>query len=135
MPARSVNVSDAPIINDDFSGAFKAGNGLRNLASWEQGLAEMKRLVKPGGRVLVLDFGKPENAVWRALYLSYLKAIVPLFGKVFLGESQTYSYILESLKHYLGQRTISETMDRMALKETKLCNLMGGIMCINYGKK
>ena len=45
------------------------GYGLRNLASWERGLEEMARVARPGGRLLALDFGKPENKAWRAVYL------------------------------------------------------------------
>ena len=109
--------------------------GLRNLASWEQGLSEMRRIAKFGGRVLVLDFGQPENLVWRALYLGYLKAIVPMFGKVFFGDTDTHSYILESLKHYPGQNAVADKMRDMGFKETKALNLLGGIMSINFGRK
>src|SRR5207247_664965 len=76
------------------------GYGLRNLASWETGLREMLRVAKPGGRLLVLDFGKPDNAVWRAIYFGYLRCFVPVFGKMFCGNSATHAYILESLQHY-----------------------------------
>ena len=54
--------------------------GLRNLADWERGLEEMWRVARPGGRLLVLDFGKPANAIWRRMYFSYLKRFVPWFG-------------------------------------------------------
>src|SRR5262249_37384016 len=56
------------------------GFGLRNLASWETGLSEMARVARPGGRLLVLDFGKPDNANWRAIYFGYLRLLVPVFG-------------------------------------------------------
>ena len=76
------------------------GYGLRNLSQWERGLEEMWRVAKPGARLLVLDFGKPDNAIWRGLYFSYLRLFVPLFGKLFCGDSDTHAYILESLKNY-----------------------------------
>jgi demethylmenaquinone methyltransferase/2-methoxy-6-polyprenyl-1,4-benzoquinol methylase len=111
------------------------GYGLRNLASWEQGLWEMRRVAKLGGRVLVLDFGQPENPAWRALYLAYLKVIVPLFGKIFFADADTHSYILESLKHYPGQNAVADKMRDMGFRETKTLDLLGGIMSINLGRK
>src|SRR5262245_16339753 len=83
------------------------GYGLRNLANWQRGLDEMLRIAKPGGRLLVLDFGKPRNSVWRALYFGYLRRMVPLFGKIFCGDAQTYAYILESLHHYPAQTGVA----------------------------
>src|SRR5207247_6548680 len=74
------------------------GYGLRNLASWEIGLNEMQRVAKPGGRLLVLDFGKPENNFWRKIYFGYLRWMVPIFGRIFCGDSQTHAYILQSLE-------------------------------------
>src|SRR5687767_11883938 len=76
------------------------GYGLRNLASWETGLREMYRVAKPGARLLALDFGKPDNRTWRSCYFAYLRWFVPVFGKLFSGDSATHAYILESLKKY-----------------------------------
>jgi len=109
--------------------------GLRNLASWEQGLWEIRRVAKVGGRVLVLDFGQPENLAWRALYFTYLQVVVPLFGKVFFADADTHSYILESLKHYPGQNAVANKMKDLGFTETKIFNLLGGMMSINLGIK
>jgi len=109
--------------------------GLRNLASVEQGLKEMLRVAKPGGRVLVLDFGKPENAFWRTIYFAYLRVCVPVFGKVFCGDSQAYAYILESLLHYPAQRGVEAKMRELGFEQVRTVNLLGGMMSINYGEK
>jgi demethylmenaquinone methyltransferase/2-methoxy-6-polyprenyl-1,4-benzoquinol methylase len=111
------------------------GYGLRNLASWEMGLQEMKRVAKPGGRLVILEFGKPDNAVWRAIYEAYLKLFSPALGLVFCGDSAAYSYILESLKHYPAQRVVGEKMREMGFENVRVINLLGGAMSINYGEK
>ena len=109
--------------------------GLRNLSDWQQGLREMCRLAKPGGRLLVLDFGKPDLLWWRRLYLSYLKWVVPRFGRIFFQDADTHGYIHESLLHYPAQRGVEAEMRSMGLEDVKVCNLMGGIMGINQGRR
>jgi demethylmenaquinone methyltransferase / 2-methoxy-6-polyprenyl-1,4-benzoquinol methylase len=109
--------------------------GLRNLTSWKQGLNEMLRVARPGGRLLVLDFGKPDNALWRSLYFAYLRWFVPLFGKVFCGDSQTHAYILESLQHYPAQHGVAGEMKALGCSDVRIVHLLGGVMSINYGRK
>ena len=111
------------------------GYGLRNLASWETGLEEMSRVTKRGGRLLVLDFGKPENAFWRGVYFGYLRWAVPVFGAVLCRDAQAYSYILESLMHYPAQRGVALKMQEMKCQEVTTINLLGGVMSISYGRK
>jgi demethylmenaquinone methyltransferase / 2-methoxy-6-polyprenyl-1,4-benzoquinol methylase len=111
------------------------GYGLRNLAQWSAGLQEMSRVTRPGGRVLVLDFGKPDNALWRALYFGYLKLFVPVLGLVFCGSASAYAYILESLKHYPAQHGVAAEMRKLGLLNVQIVNLLGGVMTINYGEK
>ena len=91
------------------------GYGLRNLANWETGLREMQRVANPGGRLVVLDFGKPDNALWRGLYFGYLKLFVPWLGRIFCGSAGAYAYILESLKHYPAQHAVAAKMRELGL--------------------
>jgi demethylmenaquinone methyltransferase / 2-methoxy-6-polyprenyl-1,4-benzoquinol methylase len=111
------------------------GYGLRNLARWETGLSEMRRVAKPGGRLLVLDFGKPENRVWRSLYFGYLRLFVPCLGRVFCGSASAYAYILESLKNYPAQQGVAAKMEELGLSRVRVIALLGGVMAINYGEK
>jgi demethylmenaquinone methyltransferase / 2-methoxy-6-polyprenyl-1,4-benzoquinol methylase len=118
---------------DDSFDLVTISYGLRNLADWELGLREMKRVIRPGGRILVLDFGKPDNDVWRGIYFEYLKWFVPLMGRFFCGDADTHGYILESLKHYAAQKGVAAKMEELQLTDVRIVNLMGGIMSINYG--
>ena len=111
------------------------GYGLRNLTSWERGVDEMYRVAKPGARLIVLDFGKPPNALWRTLYFTHLQLSVPLIGLLFCGNAQAYAYILESLKHYPAQLAVADKMRALNLKNVQVINLLGGAMAINYGEK
>ena len=111
------------------------GYGLRNLTSWERGLDEMFRVAKPGARLIVLDFGKPANALWRGLYFAHLKMSVPLMGWLFCGDASAYAYILESLKHYPAQLAVAEKMRALKLENVRVINLLGGAMAINCGEK
>jgi demethylmenaquinone methyltransferase / 2-methoxy-6-polyprenyl-1,4-benzoquinol methylase len=110
------------------------GYGLRNLASWEAGLQEMRRVTKPGGRILVLDFGKPDNAIWRNIYFAYLRLFVPCLGRVFAGSAAAYAYILESLHHYPAQHGVAAKMRELGLGNVRIVSLLGGVMSINYGE-
>ena len=111
------------------------GYGLRNLTSWEAGLVEMNRVAKPGARLVVLDFGKPPNAIWRTVYFAHLKISVPLLGWIFCGNAQAYAYILESLKHYPAQAGVAVKMRELNLANARVINRFGGAMAINYGEK
>lgn len=111
------------------------GYGLRNLADWKAGLNEMVRVARPGARLLVLDFGKPANALWRAVYFGYLKLFVPLLGLLFCRNAGAYGYILESLRHYPAQQGVAAHMRALGLTNVRIVNLLGGAMSINYGER
>ena len=105
--------------------------GLRNVADVDRALAEWRRVLRPGGRLVVLEFGKPPNAAWRWLYFQYLRWLVPVFGRVFCGDADTHGYILESLLRYPGQQGIDDRLRRLGFAPTMVMNLMGGAMSLN----
>jgi len=128
------DAQEAPFAENTFD-IVTVGYGLRNLTSWERGLEEMRRVARPGARIIVLDFGKPANAFWRAVYFTHLKMSVPLIGLLFCGDASAYAYILESLKHYPAQLAVAEKMRALKLANVRVINLLGGAMAINYGEK
>lgn len=111
------------------------GYGLRNLPSPVEGLREMGRVLQPGGRVGILDFGKPPNRFWQRLFFGYLWIAVPCFGRCFAGDAEAYAYILESLRHYPGQQEIARIMEREGFMNVRVLNLLGGTMAIHLGRR
>jgi demethylmenaquinone methyltransferase/2-methoxy-6-polyprenyl-1,4-benzoquinol methylase len=95
----------------------------------------MHRVAKPGARLVVLDFGKPANALWRGIYFAHLKCSVPLLGWIFCGNADAYAYILESLKQYPAQPAVAAKMRELKLVNVRVINFLGGAMAINYGEK
>jgi demethylmenaquinone methyltransferase/2-methoxy-6-polyprenyl-1,4-benzoquinol methylase len=128
------DAQETPFPDETFD-AVTVGYGLRNLASWEKGLEEMRRVAKPGGRLVVLDFGKPANERWRKIYFGHLRRTVPFIGKMFCGNADAYAYILESLEHFPAQEGVAEKMRELKLANVRVINLLGGAMAINYGEK
>ena len=114
--------------------AITVGYGLRNLADPGAGLAEMRRVLAPGGRAVILDFGKPRNPVAAALYQAFLHTMMPAVGLFFHGDADTYLYIPASLKRYPGQRGVAELMRRTGFTNVRYEDRFLGTMGINIGE-
>ena len=128
------NAEQLPFPDNSFD-VVTVGYGLRNLSNWETGVAEMVRVAKPGGRIISLDFGKPANGLWRAMYFTHLRCSVPVVGLLFCGRADAYAYIFESLKYYPAQWGVAEKMKGLKLTDVRIINFMGGAMAINFGQK
>lgn len=111
------------------------GYGLRNLADLERGLREILRVLRPGGKLLSLDFGKPASAVLRTLYFGYLRTVLPILGRVFCGDPDTYGYILASLREFPAQRGTRDLMQAEGFTACGCEEFCGGMMAINFGSK
>ncbi|MEI6341178.1 MAG: bifunctional demethylmenaquinone methyltransferase/2-methoxy-6-polyprenyl-1,4-benzoquinol methylase UbiE [Verrucomicrobiota bacterium] len=109
--------------------------GLRNVADIPRALAEWRRVLRPGGRLVVLEFGKPPGRAWRWFYFQYLQWVVPVFGRLFCGDADTHGYILESLLRYPGQRGIDEQLRALGFRDTRVVDLMGGAMSLNIATR
>lgn len=114
--------------------AITVGYGLRNLADPEAGLAEMRRVLAPGGRTVILDFGKPGNPVAAALYRAFLHTMMPAVGWLFHRDTETYLYIPASLERYPGQRGVADLMQRTGFVNVRFEERLLGTMGINVGE-
>lgn len=123
-----------PFADDAFE-TVSISYGLRNLADFERGLREMHRVAKPGARLLILDFGVPRFAPWRWAYFTYLKLALPVFGRIFTGDSAAYAYILESLKNYPAQAGVARLLGEIGCDDVRTINLLGGVMSIHCARK
>ena len=119
------------------AGSFDAvtmGYGLRNVVDPLGCLVEVRRILAPGGRVVVLDFGKPGHPVARALYGAFLQGAMPVVGWLFHGDPDTYRYIPESLARYPAQRGVRDLMERAGLADARYEDRFLGTMGLNVGE-
>jgi len=115
------------------SGAFDIVTiafGLRNLPDIPSALAEMVRVLRPGGRLLILEFALPVNALWRSLYLSYLKHVVPKLGALITGSRSAYEYLYRSVLAFPGPQELLPQLERAGLARPECFSLAGGIAMI-----
>ena len=114
--------------------AITVGYGLRNIADPQLALAEMRRVLAPGGRAVILDFGKPDNPVAAFLYKGYLRTMMPAVGWIFHRDPQTYSYIPDSLERYPAQRGVENLMREVGFVNVRFYNRLLGTMGLNVGE-
>jgi|TARA_B110000438_G_scaffold24053_2_gene22206 demethylmenaquinone methyltransferase/2-methoxy-6-polyprenyl-1,4-benzoquinol methylase len=108
--------------------------GLRNVTDKDSALASMNRVLKPGGRVLVLEFSKPKNQLVRKAYDAF-SSLWPKVGKLFTGDADSYRYLVESIRMHPDQDTLLEMMNNAGFVNCKYHNVMNGICAIHMGFK
>ena len=109
--------------------------GLRNLSNVESGLAELSRVLKPGGWVAVLEFSRPANAVLRPLFNVYFRKVLPWIGGVVSGSRNAYSYLPASVQKFPDQSQLSLLMEQAGFVQVGYENLTGGIAALHLGRR
>lgn len=136
--------SQIPLIEGDAlrlpfrSGSFDAVTiafGLRNLSSVGEGLAELHRVLKPGGWVAVLEFSTPSNVILRGLYGAYFRGVLPLIGGAISGSLSAYVYLPTSVQSFPDQRRLALLMEQAGYEQVGYQNLTGGIAALHIGRK
>ena len=123
---------DLPFDSHSFDGAI-ISFGLRNLTDLERGLAEMARVVKPGGAVINLDLGKPQGVVFPSAFRLFFRYIVPLIGQVLQNDRKAYTYLPESMNTYPSPDGISSLFESVGLADVTHIPLSGGSVALHKG--
>jgi demethylmenaquinone methyltransferase/2-methoxy-6-polyprenyl-1,4-benzoquinol methylase len=127
------NALELPYAADRFDAAT-VGFGARNFSDLDRGLAEMARVVKPGGRVVVLEITTPHKPPLSTFYSVWFDRIVPLIGRL-TGEDEAYTYLPSSVKRFPGPEGLAAAMERAGLREIRWILTAGGIIALHVGTK
>ncbi len=109
--------------------------GLRNVTDKDKAIASMFRILKPGGRLLVLEFSKPTSAGLSAVYDQYSFKLLPLMGKIVANDAESYKYLAESIRMHPDQETLKGMMQNAGFERCDYHNLTGGIVALHRGFK
>ncbi|MES2653854.1 MAG: bifunctional demethylmenaquinone methyltransferase/2-methoxy-6-polyprenyl-1,4-benzoquinol methylase UbiE [Bacteroidota bacterium] len=133
----SVQLGDSEGLNfeNDTFDAITVAFGVRNYENLEKGLADMLRVLKPNGKIVILEFSKPRKFPIKQGYNFYFKYITPFFGRLFSKDKQAYTYLPESVAAFPDGATFTALMEKVGYKNTKHRPLTFGISAIYTGIK
>lgn len=109
--------------------------GLRNVTDKYQALLEMQRVLRPAGRLLVLEFSKPASGLLSRAYDAYSFAVLPRLGKLVAGDADSYRYLAESIRMHPDQESLKHLMTAAGLMRVQYQNLSGGVVALHRGYK
>ena len=128
------NAETLPFPDDCFD-VISIAFGLRNVTDKQRALESMLRVLKPGGRLLVLEFSKPQNELLSRAYDSYSFRVLPVLGRLVAGDSDSYRYLAESIRMHPDQETLKEMMEKAGFVRCDFHNMTGGIVAVHRGFK
>ncbi|MEJ2479543.1 MAG: bifunctional demethylmenaquinone methyltransferase/2-methoxy-6-polyprenyl-1,4-benzoquinol methylase UbiE [Acidihalobacter sp.] len=129
-----VNAERLPFPDNHFD-LITIAFGLRNVTDKDAALRSMYRVLKPGGRLLVLEFSKPVLPGLKPVYDLYSFSALPLMGKLVTGDSDSYRYLAESIRMHPDQPTLKAMMETAGFERVEYYNLSGGIVAVHRGYK
>ena len=121
-------------LEDNFFDFYTISFGLRNTKNLDKSLTEAYRVLKPGGRFFCLEFSKIQNPDLDFIYNNYSK-LIPLIGKLIVGEREPYDYLVQSIANFLHQEELIDLMKKNGFEKNSYRNLSGGIVSIHSGWK
>ena len=129
-----VDAETLPFEDDTFH-CITIAFGLRNVTEKQRALASMWRVLKPGGRLLILEFSKPIVPLLSKVYDAYSFSALPALGKLVADDAESYRYLAESIRMHPDQDTLKAMMDEAGFERTEYFNLTGGIVALHKGFK
>ena len=120
---------------DDSFDCITIAFGLRNVTNKETALASMLRVLKPGGRLLVLEFSKPQSELLGKVYDTYSFRVLPLMGRLVANDADSYQYLAESIRLHPDQETLKDMMEDAGFGRVEFHNMTGGIVALHRGIK
>lgn len=129
-----VNAEELPYEDNSFN-CISISFGLRNVTDKEKALSEMARCLKPGGRMIVLEFSKPTVAWLEKAYNTYSFNVIPKLGKWLANDSESYQYLVESIRKHPDQEALKQMMLDAGFDHVKYHNLTGGVVALHIGMK
>jgi demethylmenaquinone methyltransferase/2-methoxy-6-polyprenyl-1,4-benzoquinol methylase len=128
------DMQELPFPTSSFT-VVTAGYGLRNVPHIEQAIEEIARVLAPRGRLLSLDFNRPEHPLVRAAYLTYLTVVGSVLGFVLHRDPDTYRYIPESIRNYPGAAGVARLLAERGFTDVRVVPLLGGLMTIHLARR
>jgi demethylmenaquinone methyltransferase/2-methoxy-6-polyprenyl-1,4-benzoquinol methylase len=128
------NAEHLPFADNEFN-VITIAFGLRNVTHKDAALKEMYRVLKPGGRLLVLEFSKPQNELLSKAYDTYSFKVLPRMGELVAQDSESYQYLAESIRKHPDQQTLKDMMHEAGFDRVTYHNLTGGIVALHRGVK
>ena len=128
------NAEALPFAEDTFD-CITIAFGLRNVTDKDAALRSMFYALKPGGRLLILEFSKPLLPVLSQLYDQYSFRVLPLLGRVVAGDADSYRYLAESIRVHPDQETLRAMMEEAGFERCQVYNMSGGIVAVHRGYK
>ena len=120
---------------DNFFDCITISFGLRNVTDKEKALRSMYRVLKPGGRLLVLEFSKPIIEPLSKAYDAYSFHILPRIGEIVAQDAESYRYLAESIRMHPDQETLKAMMEDAGFENTTYFNLTAGVVALHRGYK
>jgi len=134
VPLAQADAQCLPFADASF-GCVTIGFGLRNVTDKDAALRSMLRVLKPGGRLLILEFSKPLNETFARLYDEYSFRVLPVLGPLSANDEGAYRYLAESIRMHPDQQTLKGMMEGAGFTRCQVYNLTGGIVAVHRGFK